>query len=122
MSTIGLSQVRKSCDTHEVAFGVDLEIADQEFVLVVELSAGGKSALLRMIAGLEDISGSEIAIGKRVVNEVDPKDRDVGMVFQDYASYPHLAVFQNSAFSLQYRGVVMSPHKARVGVAVPLAA
>jgi ABC-type sugar transport system ATPase subunit len=105
LATVSLRQVRKSYDAHEVVHGVDLEVADQEFVVLVGPSGCGKSTLLRMIAGLEDISGGEIAIGDRVVNEVDPKDRDVAMVFQDYALYPHLSVFDNIAFSLQYRGV-----------------
>ena len=105
MSTVSIRQVRKSYDAHPVVHGVDLEVADQEFVVLVGPSGCGKSTLLRMIAGLEDITGGEIAIGERVVNQIDPKDRDVAMVFQDYALYPHLTVFQNIAFSLQYRGV-----------------
>jgi ABC-type sugar transport system ATPase subunit len=105
MATVSLRGVRKSYDALEVVHGVDLEVADEEFVVLVGPSGCGKSTLLRMIAGLEDISGGEIAIGDRVVNEVDPKDRDVAMVFQDYALYPHLDVFQNIAFSLQYRNV-----------------
>jgi len=105
MATVSLRGVRKSYDALEVVHGVDLEVADEEFVVIVGPSGCGKSTLLRMIAGLEDISGGEIAIGERVVNEVDPKDRDVAMVFQDYALYPHLDVFQNIAFSLQYRNV-----------------
>ena len=105
MATVSLRQVHKTYDAQEVVHGVDLEVADQEFVVLVGPSGCGKSTLLRMIAGLEDISGGEIAIGDRVVNEIDPKDRDVAMVFQDYALYPHLTVFQNIAFSLQYRDV-----------------
>ncbi len=105
MATVSLRGVCKSYDALEVVHGVDLEVADEEFVVLVGPSGCGKSTLLRMIAGLEEISGGEIAIGARVVNEVDPKDRDVAMVFQDYALYPHLSVFQNIAFSLQYRGV-----------------
>jgi len=105
LATVSLRGVRKSYDALEVVHGVDLEVADEEFVVLVGPSGCGKSTLLRMIAGLEDISGGEIAIGERVVNEVDPKDRDVAMVFQDYALYPHLDVFQNIAFSLQYRNV-----------------
>src|SRR5438046_7448827 len=73
-----------------------------------------------MIAGLEDISGGEIAIGDRVVNEIDPKDRDVAMVFQDYALYPHLTVFQNIAFSLQYRGVGKAEIARRVAQAAAI--
>ena len=120
MSTVSLRQVRKSYDAQEVVHGVDLEIADQEFVVLVGPSGCGKSTLLRMIAGLEDISGGEIAIGERVVNQVDPKDRDVAMVFQDYALYPHLTVFQNIAFSLQYRGVARAEIARRVAEAAAI--
>ncbi len=114
MSTVSLRGVRKSYDAHEVVHGIDLEVADQEFVVLVGPSGCGKSTLLRMIAGLEEISGGDIAIGERVVNQVDPKDRDVAMVFQDYALYPHLSVFENIAFALQYRGVAKSDIVRRV--------
>jgi ABC-type sugar transport system ATPase subunit len=117
MSTVSLRQVRKSYDAHEVVHGIDLEVADQEFVVLVGPSGCGKSTLLRMIAGLEDISGGEIAIGARVVNQIDPKDRDVAMVFQDYALYPHLTVFENIAFALQYRGVAKGEIARRVAQA-----
>ncbi len=105
MATVSIRKVSKTYDAQEIVHGVDLEIADHEFLVLVGPSGCGKSTLLRMIAGLEEISSGEIAIGERVVNQVDPKDRDVAMVFQDYALYPHLTVFQNIAFSLQYRGV-----------------
>ena len=114
---MSLRKVRKTYDAQEVVHGVDLEVADQEFVVLVGPSGCGKSTLLRMIAGLEDISGGEIAIGERVVNEIDPKDRDVAMVFQDYALYPHLTVFQNIAFALQYRGVGKAEIAQRVAQA-----
>ena len=114
MATVSLRAVRKSYDALEVVHGVDLEVADEEFVVLVGPSGCGKSTLLRMIAGLEDISGGEIAIGDRVVNQVDPKDRDIAMVFQDYALYPHLTVFQNIAFSLQYRAVAKAEIARRV--------
>ncbi|MEO8542052.1 MAG: sn-glycerol-3-phosphate ABC transporter ATP-binding protein UgpC [Betaproteobacteria bacterium] len=120
MASVSLRQVRKSYDSHPVVHGVDLEVADQEFVVLVGPSGCGKSTLLRMIAGLEDISGGEIAIGPRVVNQIDPKDRDVAMVFQDYALYPHLTVFQNIAFSLQYRGVGKSDIARRVAQAATI--
>src|SRR5205823_1614040 len=94
LATVSLRGVRKSYDAQEVVHGIDLEVADQEFVVLVGPSGCGKSTLLRMIAGLEDISSGAIAIAERVVNEIDPKDRDVAMVFQDYALYPHLTVFQ----------------------------
>ena len=104
MATVSLRQVRKSYDAQEVVHGVDLEVADQEFVVLVGPSGCGKSTLLRMIAGLEDISGGEIAIGDRMVNEIDPKDRDVAMVFQDYALFPHLRVEDNIGFGLRHLG------------------
>jgi ABC-type sugar transport system ATPase subunit len=97
--------VKKSFGEVEVVHGVDLEIADREFMVFVGPSGCGKSTLLRMIAGLEDITAGEIAIDGRVVNELDPKDRDIAMVFQDYALYPHMTVFENMAFSLRYRGI-----------------
>src|SRR5213080_3023587 len=80
---------------------VNLEIGDREFVVLVGPSGCGKSTLLRMIAGLEEISRGEIAIGDRVVNNVPPKDRDIAMVFQNYALYPHMTVKENMAFSLK---------------------
>ncbi|MCB2002815.1 MAG: sn-glycerol-3-phosphate ABC transporter ATP-binding protein UgpC [Rhodoferax sp.] len=120
MASVSLRQVRKSYDSLAVVHGVDLEVADQEFVVLVGPSGCGKSTLLRMIAGLEDITGGEIAIGERVVNQIDPKDRDVAMVFQDYALYPHLTVFQNIAFSLQYRGVGKAEIARRVAEAAAI--
>ena len=81
--------------------GVSVEIDDGEFVILVGPSGCGKSTLLRMIAGLENITAGEIAIGDRVVNNVAPKERDIAMVFQNYALYPHMTVRDNMAFSLQ---------------------
>jgi ABC-type sugar transport system ATPase subunit len=120
MATVTLRQVRKTYDNNEVVHGVDLDVADEEFVVLVGPSGCGKSTLLRMIAGLEDITAGEIRIGERVVNEVDPKDRDVAMVFQDYALYPHLSVYQNIAFSLQYRGVDKAEIAKRVAEAAAI--
>ena len=120
MATVTIRDVRKSYDANEVLHGVDLDVADQEFVVLVGPSGCGKSTLLRMIAGLEDITSGEIMIGDRVVNQVDPKDRDVAMVFQDYALYPHLTVFQNIAFSLQYRGVRKAEIATRVAEAAAI--
>jgi len=120
LATVSLRTVRKSFEAQEVIHGIDLEVADQEFVVLVGPSGCGKSTLLRMIAGLEEVSGGQIAIGDRVVNEVDPKDRDVAMVFQDYALYPHLTVFQNIAFSLQYRGVAKAEITRRVAHAAAI--
>ncbi|HEY1328314.1 MAG TPA: sn-glycerol-3-phosphate ABC transporter ATP-binding protein UgpC [Casimicrobiaceae bacterium] len=120
MATVSLRGVRKSFEAQEVIHGIDLDVADQEFVVLVGPSGCGKSTLLRMIAGLEAVSDGQIAIGDRVVNEVDPKDRDVAMVFQDYALYPHLTVFQNIAFSLQYRGVARAEIARRVAHAAAI--
>ena len=114
MAGLSLRSVNKSFGEVEVVHGVDLEIADREFVVFVGPSGCGKSTLLRMIAGLEDITSGEIAIDGRVVNELDPKDRDIAMVFQDYALYPHMTVFENMAFSLRYRGVDRQEIRRRV--------
>jgi ABC-type sugar transport system ATPase subunit len=111
---VSLHAVCKSYGEVAVVHGVDLEIADHEFVVFVGPSGCGKSTLLRMIAGLEDITSGQIAIDGRVVNELDPKDRDVAMVFQDYALYPHMTVFENMAFSLRYRGVAKGEIHRRV--------
>jgi multiple sugar transport system ATP-binding protein len=101
MATVEFRNVRKAFGTVEVLHGVSVDIADSEFVVLVGPSGCGKSTLLRMLAGLENITAGEIAISGRVVNTVPPKDRDVAMVFQNYALYPHMTVFQNMAFSLK---------------------
>ncbi len=101
MATVSIRGVRKSFGSTAILHGVDVEIADGEFTVLVGPSGCGKSTLLRMIAGLEEIDGGEIAIGGRVVNEVPPKQRDIAMVFQNYALYPHMTVRDNMAFSLQ---------------------
>jgi multiple sugar transport system ATP-binding protein len=101
MAAVDIRNVRKAFGTVEVLHGVSVDIADSEFVVLVGPSGCGKSTLLRMIAGLENITSGEIAIGGRVVNTVPPKDRDVAMVFQNYALYPHMTVFDNMAFSLK---------------------
>ena len=84
---------------------VNLEIRDKEFIILVGPSGCGKSTTLRMIAGLEDISQGELYIGDRLVNDIAPKDRDIAMVFQNYALYPHMTVFENMAFGLKLRKV-----------------
>ena len=81
----------------KVIHGIEFSIADGEFVVLVGPSGCGKSTLLRMVAGLEEISGGEISIGGRVVNNLEPKDRDIAMVFQNYALYPHMSVYDNMA-------------------------
>ena len=103
MATVEIKGVRKAFGTVEVIHGVDVGIADGEFVVLVGPSGCGKSTLLRMIAGLEHISGGEIAIGGRRVNELPPKERDIAMVFQNYALYPHMTVRENMAFSMRLR-------------------
>jgi multiple sugar transport system ATP-binding protein len=94
--------------------GIDLEIADREFVVLVGPSGCGKSTTLRMIAGLEEITGGEILIGGDVVNDVPPRDRDIAMVFQNYALYPHMSVFENMAFGLKLRKFAKDEIRRRV--------
>jgi multiple sugar transport system ATP-binding protein len=105
MAAVALSAVRKSFGSTEVVHGVDVSIADGEFCVLVGPSGCGKSTLLRMIAGLEEISGGEVRIGSRVVNKIAPRDRDIAMVFQNYALYPHMTVYDNMAFSLKLAGL-----------------
>ena len=114
MATVTLSAVTKSYAGNAVIHGVDCTIADGEFIVIVGPSGCGKSTLLRMVAGLEAITGGTIAIGDRVVNQVEPKDRDIAMVFQNYALYPHMTVFQNMAYGLKIRGLAKDEIRARV--------
>ncbi|MCB9946619.1 MAG: sn-glycerol-3-phosphate ABC transporter ATP-binding protein UgpC [Rhodospirillaceae bacterium] len=100
MAAVSIQKVFKSFGSTEVIHGVDVDIGDHEFVVLVGPSGCGKSTLLRMIAGLEKITAGEIAIGNVVVNTVPPKERDIAMVFQNYALYPHMTVYNNMAFSL----------------------
>jgi multiple sugar transport system ATP-binding protein len=104
MAAVALTGVRKSFGATAVVHGVDIDIEDGEFCVLVGPSGCGKSTLLRMIAGLENISAGEIRIGGRVVNHVHPKERDIAMVFQNYALYPHMTVAANMGFSLALRG------------------
>jgi multiple sugar transport system ATP-binding protein len=104
MATVDIREVRKAFGTTQILHGVSVSIEDGQFVVLVGPSGCGKSTLLRMLAGLENITGGEIAIGGRVVNNVPPKDRDIAMVFQNYALYPHMTVFQNMAFSMKLAG------------------
>jgi multiple sugar transport system ATP-binding protein len=101
MASVSVTNVRKSYGHFEVLHGVDIDIGDGEFVILVGPSGCGKSTLLRMIAGLEEISGGDVAIGGRVVNDIEPKSRDIAMVFQSYALYPHMTVEANMGFSLR---------------------
>ena len=104
MATVKLKQVRKSFGNTEVVHGVDVFIDNAEFVVLVGPSGCGKSTLLRMIAGLEEITEGEIYIGDALVNKIAPKERDIAMVFQNYALYPHMTVFENMAFSMRLAG------------------
>jgi multiple sugar transport system ATP-binding protein len=103
MAEVEIRGARKAYGSAQVLHGVSVDIADGEFVVLVGPSGCGKSTLLRMIAGLESITGGEIAIGKRVVNNVPPKERDIAMVFQNYALYPHMTVAENMGFSLRLK-------------------
>src|SRR5215470_7506003 len=105
-----------------VIHGVNAEIADGEFIVIVGPSGCGKSTLLRMVAGLEEISGGEIAIAGRVVNDIEPAERDIAMVFQNYALYPHMTVYDNMAYGLRNRGVPKADIAVRVAEAARLLA
>ena len=114
MADVTLSDIRKSYGAVKTIHGVDLDIKDGEFVVLVGPSGCGKSTLLRMIAGLETITGGTLKISDRVVNELDPKDRDIAMVFQSYALYPHMTVATNMGFSLEHRGAAKTEIAERV--------
>ena len=103
MTTVSLKNIVKRYNSTEVVHSINLEIQDSEFIVLVGPSGCGKSTTLRMIAGLEEISSGEIRIGDRVVNEVAPKDRGVAMVFQNYALYPHMNVYNNMSFGLKLK-------------------
>jgi multiple sugar transport system ATP-binding protein len=120
MASVGIRDVKKAFGTTQVIHGVDISINDGEFVVLVGPSGCGKSTLLRMIAGLENITGGEIRIGERVVNNVPPKERDIAMVFQNYALYPHMTVAANMGFSLKLRGAPKSEIDSRVNRAADI--
>ncbi|MBN9089433.1 MAG: sn-glycerol-3-phosphate ABC transporter ATP-binding protein UgpC [Reyranella sp.] len=120
MATVEIRNVRKAFGPVEVLHGVSVDIADGEFVVLVGPSGCGKSTLLRMLAGLENITAGEIAIGGKVVNAVPPKDRDIAMVFQNYALYPHMTVFDNMAFSLTLAKAPRSVMEQEVGRAAKI--
>lgn len=106
MATVSLKNVKKIYDNKVTAVhDFNLEIADKEFIVLVGPSGCGKSTTLRMIAGLEDISEGDLVIGGKRMNDVEPKDRDIAMVFQSYALYPHMTVYENMAFALKLRKV-----------------
>jgi len=120
MATVAIRDVRKAFGTTHVIHGVNISIGDGEFVVLVGPSGCGKSTLLRMIAGLENITSGEIRIGDRVVNNVPPKERDIAMVFQNYALYPHMTVADNMGFSLRLRGAPKSEIVSRVNRAAEI--
>ncbi|MDP1567893.1 MAG: sn-glycerol-3-phosphate import ATP-binding protein UgpC [Polaromonas sp.] len=121
MASITLNNVTKSyghgAKALQVIHGVTAAIADHEFIVIVGPSGCGKSTLLRMVAGLEEISGGEISIGGRVVNQLEPAERDIAMVFQNYALYPHMSVFDNMAYGLKIKKVPVEEIKQRVAKA-----
>ena len=114
MASVSISDVRKAYGSAAVIHGVDIDIEDGEFVVLVGPSGCGKSTLLRMIAGLENITGGQVRIGARVVNNVPPKDRNIAMVFQSYALYPHMTVRENMAFSMRLRKAPAAEIAARL--------
>ena len=114
MARVSLRDVKKTYGVLQVVHGVSIDIADGEFVVILGPSGCGKSTLLRMVAGLETITSGEIVIGERVVNELEPKDRDIAMVFQNYALYPHMSVYDNMAYGLRIRSLSKADIDARV--------
>jgi multiple sugar transport system ATP-binding protein len=118
MASIDIAEIRKAYGPVHVLHGIDLSIRDGEFVVLVGPSGCGKSTLLRMIAGLEEISAGEIRIDGRRVNDLEPKDRDIAMVFQSYALYPHMTVAENMSYSLRLRRTA----KERIAAAISGAA
>jgi len=114
MAPVTINKAGKHYGGFEALKGVSVDISDGEFVVLVGPSGCGKSTLLRMIAGLEEITSGEIGIGNRVVNDLPPKERDIAMVFQNYALYPHMTVAQNMGFSLKLKGVPKPEIKAKV--------
>ena len=121
MASIQLNNVTKTygngAKALQVIHGVTADIADHEFIVIVGPSGCGKSTLLRMVAGLEDITGGDISIGSRVVNKLEPAERDIAMVFQNYALYPHMSVFDNMAYGLKIKKVPVEEIKQRVAKA-----
>ena len=122
MATVTLDAVRKRYGRTEVIHGVDLDVADGELIVIVGPSGCGKSTLLRTVAGLETVSEGEVRIGGRRVNEVEPKDRDIAMVFQTYALYPHMSVFDNMAYGLKIAKLPKAEIRSRVAEAARLLA
>ncbi|MSU90956.1 sn-glycerol-3-phosphate ABC transporter ATP-binding protein UgpC [Rhodobacteraceae bacterium 2CG4] len=120
MATVTLENLRKSYGPTEVIHGVDIDIADGEFIVIVGPSGCGKSTLLRMVAGLERVSAGEVRIDGTRVNDVEPMDRNIAMVFQNYALYPHMSVFENMAYGLKIAGTPKPEIAERVSDAARL--
>ena len=120
MASVEIRKVDKYFGSTHILHSVEIDIPDGEFVVLVGHSGCGKSTLMRMVAGLEEITRGEIAIGGRVVNQVPPKDRDIAMVFQNYALYPHMTVRQNMAFSLKLAKAPQTTIDERVGRAASI--
>jgi len=114
LATLQLEKLTKRYGAVLAVDAIDLAVADREFIVLVGPSGCGKSTTLRMIAGLEEVTSGAIRIGARVVNELEPKDRDIAMVFQDYALYPHMSVFENMGFGLRYRNYKKAEIRRRV--------
>jgi multiple sugar transport system ATP-binding protein len=114
MAEVALQNVTKRFDAVDAVRGISLHIPDKEFVVLVGPSGCGKSTTLRMIAGLEEVTGGDILIGGDIVNDVPPKDRDIAMVFQNYALYPHMTVFENMSFGLKLRRIPKPEIRSRV--------
>ncbi len=120
MAAVGIRDVTKAFGAVQIIHGVNVMVGDGEFVVLVGPSGCGKSTLLRMIAGLENITSGEIRIGERVVNHMPPKERDVAMVFQNYALYPHMTVADNMGFSLKLRGAPKTEIETRINRAADI--
>ncbi len=114
MATIRFNDIRKKFGEDEVIHGVNIDISDGEFIVIVGPSGCGKSTLLRMLAGLEEVTSGEISINDKRVNELEPKDRDIAMVFQNYALYPHMSVYKNMAYGLKLRKIAKTEINRRV--------
>ena len=117
MADVTLENIYKSYGRNEVVHGITCDIPDGEFVVVLGPSGCGKSTLLRMVAGLEEVTDGKVSIGGKVVNDLEPADRDIAMVFQNYALYPHMSVFKNMAYGLKIRRVPKEDIEERVRAA-----
>jgi len=117
MAQVALRKIVKTFDRNPAVQGIDLDITDREFIVLVGPSGCGKSTTLRMIAGLEEATSGEIYIGDQLVNDVPPKDRDIAMVFQNYALYPHMTVFENMSFGLRLKKFPKAEIRERVQAA-----